>query len=306
MAESIKEDSSLFPIHLLLRIKLAAVAILLAVQVVAAGQVEGVGAGNRILKDILYGKDPRQRMDVYLPSQAVNAPVIFMVHGGAWRLGDKAAHAVVDNKVARWVHRGFLFISTNYRLLPQIGPVEQATDVAHALRTAQAKVSAWGGDPAKFVLMGHSAGAHLVALVAAAPERALSMGVRPWLGTVLLDSAALDTVKLMKNNHDRLYDHAFGDNLEYWQFASPRNVLTKSAPPFLLVCSVQRLRACDQARSFIDRATSLGVRARLLPQDLTHHDINLNLGTGGDYTLAVESFMAGLDDAVKHLLQRTP
>lgn len=55
----------------------------------------------------------------------------------------------------------------------------------------------------------------------------------------------------------------------------------------------------------MDRATSLGVSAYLLPQDLTHHIINLHLRTGGDDTLAVESFMSGLDDAVKQLLQCT-
>ena len=60
-----------------------------------------------------------------------------MVHGGAWRMGDKAASNVVENKVARWVPRGVLFISANYRLLPEADALAQANDVARALARAQ-------------------------------------------------------------------------------------------------------------------------------------------------------------------------
>ena len=75
-------------------------------------------AGARVMRDVAYGNDARQRFDVYLPAQAKEAPVIFMVHGGGWKRGDKAMRSVVDNKVARWVPAGFIVISVNYRLLP--------------------------------------------------------------------------------------------------------------------------------------------------------------------------------------------
>ena len=171
--------------------------------------------GVRLVRDVPYGKDSRQRMDVYLPQQAVGAPVIFMVHGGAWCLGDKASQSVVENKVARWVTKGFIFISTNYRLLPKTAPLQQAEDIASALVTAQGKSASWGGDPLKFILMGHSAGAHLVALLAASPTMALKLGARPWLGTILLDSAALDVVKIMEAKHAGFYDRAFGSDPAY-------------------------------------------------------------------------------------------
>src|SRR5574340_940893 len=89
--------------------------------------------GVRVARDIPYGSGDRQRMDIYMPQHAVGAPVIFMVHGGAWRLGDKASQAVIKNKVARWVPRGFIFVSVNYRLLPETAPLNQAEDIAHAL-----------------------------------------------------------------------------------------------------------------------------------------------------------------------------
>ncbi|RFC36436.1 MAG: alpha/beta hydrolase fold [Candidatus Nitrotoga sp. LAW] len=136
-------------------------------------------SGGRLVSDLAYGRDNQQRMDVYLPQQANGAPVIFMVHGGAWRWGDKGATAVVQNKVARWVSKGFIFISVNYRLLPKARPLEQAQDIASALATAQSRATSWGGDPRKFIVMGHSAGAHLTALLTASPDMAFKRGVKP-------------------------------------------------------------------------------------------------------------------------------
>lgn len=259
-------------------------------------------AGLQLVRDVPYGKDDRQRMDLYLPQQATGAPVIFMVHGGAWRVGDKGAGPVVENKIARWVSKGFIFISTNYRLLPKTAPVEQAQDIASALATAQGKAASWGGDPAKFILMGHSAGAHLVAILAASPTRALKLGARPWLGTVLLDSAALDVVKIMEAKHARFYDRAFGNDHAYWREASPFHALSETATPFLAVCSTRRSDSCPQANRFITKAMSLNVRASVLEQDLSHKEINQMLGLEGSYTDAVESFMGTLDESIKRAL----
>ena len=252
----------------------------------------------RVLRDVAYGRHAKQRMDVYLPLQADAAPVIFMVHGGAWRLGDKGASAVVDNKVARWVSKGYILISINYRMLPEAAPLEQALDVTRALVAAQDKAANWGGDPGKFILMGHSAGAHLVALLAAFPDKAYKLGAQPWLGTVLLDSAALDVVQIMENKHARFYDQAFGDNPAYWRATSPFHVLETFAPPFLAVCSNSRDTACTQAEEFAAKARAFRVSVAVLPQALSHKDINKQLGTEGAYTEAVEAFMESLDDSL--------
>jgi len=173
--------------------------------------------GARLLPDIAYGSNRNQRMDVYLPAQANNAPVIFMVHGGGWRRGDKAAQTVVQNKMHRWVSRGFIFVSINYRMLPDTDVMTQAVDVKSALAAAQDKAPSWGGDPNKFIVIGHSAGAHLVALLSASPKSAYGGGVRPWLGTIALDSAAMNVVKIMEKRHMRLYDQPFGDDPAYWR-----------------------------------------------------------------------------------------
>src|SRR5262249_10514809 len=126
--------------------------------------------------DIAYGADPAQRMDVYLPPHLERAPILLMVHGGAWRIGDKDNARVVDNKVARWVPKGVIFVSVDYRMMPDAEPLTQAADIALALAKVQALASSWGGDPDNIILMGHSAGAHLVALLTAAPELAAGQG----------------------------------------------------------------------------------------------------------------------------------
>lgn len=261
-------------------------------------------AGVRVLRDIAYGDDPRQRFDVYLPAgQIRDAPVIFFVHGGAWAVGDKAAAGVADTKAARWVPRGFILVSTNYRLLPQAAPLEQAADVARALAAAQRLAPSWGGDPARFIVMGHSSGAHLVALLSAEPALARQQGVRPWLGTVALDSACLDVVQMMQGRHLPLYDRAFGNRAADWLAASPYQQLRERSVPLLAVCSTRREDSCPAARAYVAKAKSLGVHAELLPENLSHMQINHELGTDPDYTRQVERYMAQLDPAVQRLLQ---
>lgn len=256
--------------------------------------------GVRRIADLPYGQDERQRMDVYLPAgtagSTAKAPVIVMVHGGAWMVGNKAMPRVVENKVAYWVQqKGYVFVSVGYRLVLQADPLQQARDVAAALAKAQGLAASWGGDPAKFILMGHSAGAHLAALLAASPALAREAGAKPWLGTVALDSAALDLERIMQARHMRFYDKVFGADPAYWRSVSPSAVLAADATPMLLVCSTQRGDGpCPQARDFAAKAAAKGVRASVLPQDLTHEQVNTTLGLPGAYTEAVDGFMASL------------
>lgn len=279
--------------------KFAAVAgFVLACQAVLAGPIRD----RSVERDVPYGSDARQRFDVYADGRTKDAPVLFMVHGGAWRIGDKAANSVVENKVARWVPMGFVLISANYRMLPRADPMLQAKDVARAIALAQDKAASWGGDRRKFILVGHSAGAHLVALLATAP--AISSGIvsTPWLGAIALDSAALDVVKIMEAKHARFYDEAFGQDRGYWRAVSPYHAVTGEARPILAVCSTRRDDSCPQARRFVEKASSLGVKATMLEQDLSHRDINLRLGEDPRYTAAVESFIAGLDPSTARAL----
>jgi len=272
-----------------------------------AGQASVSGA-QPSLANVAYGADPAQMYDVYLPRGAPfaapspRAPVIFMVHGGAWAVGDKAMTRVVEAKVARWVTKGFVLVSVNYRMLPEVPPDGQLRDVALALGHAQAQAENWGADPKQFILMGHSAGAHLVALLAQAEPTDLALRGPPVLGTVALDSAAMDVEAIMSHPHLRLYDLPFGKSPSYWRAMSPVHQLRRASPPVLAVCSTRREDACAQARAFVARATQLGVQAQSLGVDLSHGEINAQLGLDNDYTRSVEAFMATLSPAVaQHL-----
>src|SRR5690606_12041513 len=115
-----------------------------------------VPEGVRVLRDLAYGSDPRQVVDVYRPVRPTkDAPVIVMVHGGGWRTGDKASARVIENKIERWVPRGIVVVSVDYRLLPV--PLEQQRDdVRAAIAFVQRKAAEWGASGDRLVLMGHS------------------------------------------------------------------------------------------------------------------------------------------------------
>lgn len=263
----------------------------------APGAGPALPAGARSLLNQSYGPSPAQAYDAYLPaSQGAALPLIFMVHGGAWAIGDKAMGRVVDAKVARWVARGIALVSVNYRMLPEAPPDVQLADVALALQQVRAQAPGWGVDPARVVLMGHSAGAHLVALLAA-------QAATPVLGTVALDSAAMDLTQIMGQSHMRLYDRPFGTDPAYWRAMSPTLQLRAGAAPVLAVCSTRRADSCAQAQGFVRQAGQMGVRANWLGQDLSHGEINAQLGLESAYTRAVEDFMAGLDPVLAQRLR---
>jgi len=252
-------------------------------------------SGMHVQHDIAYGPDPAQRLDVYRPEHATEAPVIVMVHGGGWAHGDKAADNVVINKVGHWVPEGYIVVSVNYRLSPQANPLGQADDVARALAFVQHAAPRWGGDTSRFLVIGHSAGGHLVSLLTADPSIATREGATPWLGTVALDGAAYNVVEIMESRHPpSLYDPIFGYDTTLWRDASPTLRLERAPVPMLLVCSTRRRVSCPQARGFAARATSLGARVTVLPVDLSHEEINALLGSKSSYTTAVESFMHSL------------
>lgn len=247
--------------------------------------------GMRVDRNIAYGADPAQRLDLYRPAQVKDAPVLLMVHGGGWWRGDKAYPNVVTNKAAYWLPQGYIVISINYRLLPKANPLQQADDIAQALAFAQDHAKSWGADPARFILIGHSAGAHLVSLLTADPAIAKRHGVRPWLATISLDSAAYNVVTIMNARHPSLYDEAFGTSRAFWQAASPILQMKTAPVPMLLVCSTRRLNSRPQAEAFAAKAKSLGGHATVLPVDLGHGPINSQLGLPGDYTNQVDAFL---------------
>ncbi|WP_185970766.1 alpha/beta hydrolase [Pseudoluteimonas lycopersici] len=264
----------------------------------ASGYQNPLPANMCFRLNVAYGSDPLQKLDVYMPAAgAHDAPVILMVHGGAWYQGDKLDNSVVRNKAVKWVPPGAIFISVNYPLVPKVTPLQQARSVALALAYAQKHATEWGGDPDKFVLMGFSAGGHLVSLLAAQPAllKSNSQKVRPWLGTIALDAAVYDVPATMNNpSHDPVFDQAFGTNVNLWNAASPLLQMHGRMAPFLAVCSTEESGSCTRAQAFVDKALGYGTDALVIDESLDHEHINANLGLASDYTTQVNSFLTGL------------
>ncbi|PHS36388.1 MAG: esterase [Sulfurovum sp.] len=245
------------------------------------------------ISDISYGKDRLQKLDVYYKNGIQNAPIIIMVHGGAWHMGDKDRFKTVDNKVSRWIPKGAIVVSVNYRLLPKADPQIQADDVVSAMVYVQKHAKVWGGNAKNIILMGHSSGGHLVSLIATTSNRYNRL--KPWLGTIILDSSALNIIILMQKKHNALYDNAFGQDQKYWESISPAHHLHARIKPMLLVCSIKRFNnPCGIAEKFSKKAKVLGVRTQIIRQTLNHFEINEELGKENAYTLQVEEFIRSL------------
>lgn len=256
-----------------------------------------VPAGGKAIRNVAYGPDPAQRFDVYLPAAPATSrpmPVVFYVHGGGWANGDKT-NPGMENKLTYWLPKGYAVVSSNYRMVPVADPLEQARDVARAVAAVQARAADWRIDPRRVVLMGHSAGAHLVVLLGAEPRMLADAGATRPLGVVSLDSGALDVPSLMSRPRlPKLYTDAFGSDPAYWRSVSPQQQLGRQGLPMLLVCSSTRrvpTAPCDEARKLAARASALQVPMQVLPQAMDHGEINHDLGEDSGYTRAVSDWI---------------
>ncbi|CAN5866019.1 alpha/beta hydrolase [soil metagenome] len=116
-----------------------------------------------VRRDLAYGDLPRQKLDLYTSATAPARGVVVFIHGGYWDSGDKSEYPFVADSLTE---AGFMTIIVNYRLVPDITFPSYAEDVALAVKWVFDNVANYGGDPNEVFLMGHSAGAHIAALVA--------------------------------------------------------------------------------------------------------------------------------------------
>lgn len=119
-------------------------------------------AGYEFTRDIAYRQRPRQRLDVYTPSRDLPAPVVVFFYGGRWSDGAKAEYRFVGQALAS---RGLVAVIADYRVYPQVRFPAFVEDGAKAVRWTHRHVARYGGRPECMFLMGHSAGAHIAALL---------------------------------------------------------------------------------------------------------------------------------------------
>lgn len=240
------------------------------------------------------------KLDIYTAGRSGKAPVLVFVHGGAWQIGSRSrVHAMP----AHFNATGFVFVSIDYGLVPAVTVEDQLADIDAALGWIGSNIARFGGDPGNLHLIGHSAGAHLVAMAALAP----GAQVRGLLASGALrsvianDTRAYDVTALRQATRDaswrRIYALAFGDDPARWARLSPFARIGDGPrlPAFLAIHSGQgggadRARA---ARAFADALVRGGGVAETFDAGTySHAQVNRTLGQANDLTRAVDAFIA--------------
>jgi len=256
---------------------------------------------------LAYGADPLQQLDLWRPANAATkAPLVLFVHGGGWKRGSK------DNAGSRWAPthfpaQGYAYAAIDYRLVPQASVEQQAEDVAHALKFLLERADQLGIDRSRVVLMGHSAGAHLVALVGTDERylKAAGLSFADVAGVIPNDGAAYDVPAQMEDGPaimQQTYAEAFGTDSARQRALSPTHQAAAPNAPAFLLLHVQRPDGVRQAQALGKALSAAGTRVEFgsFPGEglRGHGEINRQLGNP-DYAAT------GLvDDWLKRLFAR--
>jgi acetyl esterase/lipase len=215
-----------------------------------AANVPAVFGSYKRHVNIAYGTDPQHRLDVYVPDKpaempgkvvgapdkvvgapdkaAASRPVVLFWHGGRWRFGDKSDYRFVGAALAE---SGYVVVVANYRHYPQVKMPGFMEDAAQAALWAAEHAQEFGGDPERLYLMGHSAGAHLAALVTLSPRYFAASGrPAPHIAGVIGLSGPYDFLPLLEADVQDM----FGPPPLYPE-SQPINFLRADSPPMLLV-----------------------------------------------------------------------
>jgi arylformamidase len=255
-------------------------------------------AGQR---EYAYGHDPKQRLDfVAAKSAPGRAPLVVYIHGGGWSIGDKAYGG--NEKALYFTALGYGFASLNYRLVPNATVEQQGADIAAALAYLRTNAATLGIDPDRIILMGHSAGAHLAALVGSDSTylNAARVPITAIKGVILLDGAAYDVAKQVadpRNKLPEMYRTAFGSDPKRQARLSPiANAAGPNVTDWLILPVAARDDSSEQSFALAAALRAGGSRVIVTPvPDSSHMKLNKNIGVAGDFATAqVDGFMRSL------------
>ena len=192
-----------------------------------------IGPEIVVTSDVSYGPDERHKLDVFRPakSSAHPSPVVVFFHGGAYVRGDKATPGTpfYGNVGALWARNGIVGVNATYRLAPRHQWPAGAQDVAAAAAWVRTSIAAHGGDPARIVLMGHSAGASHVAGYLFHPQFQPAGAPDGVVGAILL-SGGYDPTSGTTDGRRAYY----GEDRSLYAARSPlRHVATRATPIFI-------------------------------------------------------------------------
>ncbi len=271
----------------------------IAASVLALPWLCSLGNAQQLTADVPYveGGHERQVLDIYTPDNAAgeSLPVMFWIHGGGWEVGDKGD---VAQKPKVLTERGFVFVSTNYRLLPDVGMDELIRDVARSLGWVHKNIAKYGGDPRRIFVGGHSAGAQLAALICTDDRYLKEQGVAfdVLRGCVPVDGDTYDIPKIIMTAEQRqtLYGgkmftfghrQKFGNDPEkHVDFSAVTHVAKdKGIPPFLILYFSGNPDTTAQAARLAAVLKEAGIPATAYGKsDSNHRRLNDDLGTPDD------------------------
>jgi acetyl esterase/lipase len=275
--------------------------------VVLGGNISQASA-QQATRDIPYATaHPRQVLDVYAPAGAKNLPVVFWIHGGGWQTGDKSMVAL---KPKAFMAAGYVFVSINHRLLPAADMGAITRDVASALGWVHRNIAAHGGDPTRLLVMGHSSGGQLAALMCTDDRYAKAEGLSLTMikGCVPVDADTFDIPAIIETAETRArvhhlpmptYGHRqkFGDDpAKHRDFSAVTHVArNKGIPPFLILHIAGHPDTGAQAQRLFDVLQAAGISAKIVAgREATHASINDNIGAPDDaVTKELFAFAAG-------------
>ncbi|GAA4000946.1 alpha/beta hydrolase [Sphingomonas humi] len=211
---------------------------------------------RRIAEGVRFGPHARHHLDIWAPSHPDNArlPVIVFFYGGGWHAGERTDYGFA---AAAFAAQGFLAIVPDYRLVPEVHYPDFLEDAALALRWVWANAAAYGGDPGKITLGGHSAGAYIAAMLALDPR---------WLASVQLPSDTIKAGVLLSGPFDFAPFREWRGRATFGGYHDPAetqpiNHVRADAPPLLLQHgSGDRLVYAKNSRSLDAALTRVGAR----------------------------------------------
>jgi acetyl esterase/lipase len=251
---------------------------------------------QRVTRDIPYATaHERQVLDVHAPAAAKNLPVVFWIHGGGWQTGDKGMVAL---KPKAFTDAGLVFVSINHRLLPTVEMGDITRDVAKALGWVHKNIATHGGDPARLLVMGHSSGGQLAALMCTDDRYAKAEGLplTTIKGCVPVDADTFDIPAIIEVAETRArvhhlplptYGHRqkFGnDPAKHRDFSTVTHVASnKGIPPFLILHIAGHPDTTAQARRLGAVLEAAGIPVKVVAgRETTHASINDRLGSADD------------------------
>jgi acetyl esterase/lipase len=236
-----------------------------------------------------------QVLDIYTPREAKNLPVVFWIHGGGWQAGDKTDVQIKPQVV---MDKGLVFVSTNYRLLPSVDMGTIVRDIARSIHWVHDHIAEYGGDSKRLLVMGHSAGAQLAALICTDDRylKAEGLSLAIIKGCVPVDGDTYDVPAIIETAETRRRVHGqpqakfghrekFGnDPAKHRDFSAVTHVAKgKDIPPFLILHVAEHPDTTAQAQRLGAVLRDAGIPATVFGAKETNHSkINTDLGLPDD------------------------